>query len=503
MDSNNTILNPKIILNTKYIDSIKKLFNDNLDIEQKIDFLNYMVYFLTSNVTKYFSDNFIEEQLNKISSDINFDLSKTYKKNTVIHILTESYTTGGHTKLLELFIENTKDYFDEQSVILTEQRVEIPKSLKNITKSTGEIISFEKDTYINKAKKLAKISSHYELVVLHIHPHDIIANLAFGNTQFKRNIIFVNHADHMFWCGVSIADITLHISSSSKKFSIASRGTQNNEVIYIPLKEKEKNLHKDEARKQLKIPNNKKIILSIASEYKYGKTKEEISIFINMAKNIVKNINNCEFILIGPSLKNKYWENAYKTSNGKINPIGIQPRELLDYYIASSDIYIESFPMTSTTALLEVAQQNIKIFTLKSNNFPPDVALKNNMIIDSVSKLEEKTIKFLTNKQEDLDIDLSMHFKDKWKNNLQNILKKYTQNKHTTHNFETIDAKTEFINHTYNIIGSKAPLGDIFTKLPFFLKLHLLKNMSKFAIIDNFKTYIKAYRKVFLKGVFK
>ena len=491
-------LNKKIISNSNFIEYSKKLYNNNLTIDEKVDFLNYMVDFLTSNVTDKFSVNFIEEKLNEISATINFKLNSTFSKNSAIHVLTEGYSTGGHTKLLELFIKNTSSYFNTQSVIFLEQKVEIPNTLKEIVKTTGELIVIESDNLIDRAKQLAKISSKYEFVILHIHPHDITANLAFGNSNFTRPVIFVNHADHMFWCGVSISDLVLHISSTGKEFSSNIRGTHNNEVSQIPLIDKKNTLSKAEAREYLNIKNNKKIILSIASEYKYGKTEEEVSKFIKMAHYIVNRVENCEFILIGPSMNNKNWEGAYNNSNGKIKPLGLQPRELLDYYIISADLYIESFPMASTTAFLEVAQYGIDMFTLKANNFPPDIAKDNNMMINSIAEMQKNAIKLLSKKNKKSTIDLSSHYELKWLENFDNILKIYNLKKHKVYSFSSNKAKNTYINHIHHIIGTNILWGKVFTKLPLLLKLALVKGMLRFGIIRGFKQSIRAFRKIFI-----
>jgi hypothetical protein len=166
----NDTLENQIILNTRYVSYVKSLYKHTDTIETKINIIDYLIKFQTLNVTTKLSDEFSEQELNKISQNINFKLEKRYKENSVLHVLSEAYSTGGHTKLLELFISNTSKYFTEQSTVVLNQKVPFPKSLEKITIDNGELYIFQKDSIIKKAKKLANLASQYHYVVLHIHP---------------------------------------------------------------------------------------------------------------------------------------------------------------------------------------------------------------------------------------------------------------------------------------------------------------------------------------------
>ncbi|WP_321311725.1 hypothetical protein [Halarcobacter sp.] len=481
----NKNINQKILSNTSFVKDLKKLYCDSFTIKDKINYLNSLVYFLTSNVTTKFSDQFLEEELNKISKSLEFNLSKEYKKKSILHVMTESYSIGGHTKLVELFIENSKLNYPYQSLVITDQKVELANSLKDTIDNLGELIIIDVNkSPIDKSKQLANIASNYELIVLHIHPHDITANLAFGNTKFKRPIIYLNHADHIFWCGVSISDLVLDLTEEGSYFSKNIRGIKKSKIINIPIIEKKSNLTKEDARNYLNIDHNKKIILSIASEYKYGKTKKEILNFANMAMNITKNVQNSQFLLIGPSKENSHWNEVFSKTKGKVVPLGPKDRELLEYYILSSDLYIESFPFASYTAFLDTALFGIKMMNLDTPIFTLDVVKENNISYKSIEELESNAIKFLNSDVKNNDIlDLSNHLEDKWGKNLINILKNDIENDHQIYEFISKEGDSKYLNYIIKAIGSNLSLMIFVKKLPYGLQLKIEDKLLKYKIM--------------------
>ncbi|MEA1891138.1 MAG: hypothetical protein U9N33_00335 [Campylobacterota bacterium] len=490
-------LNSQIVNNTKYIEYLKSLYKE-VDKKYKISYLKYMTTCLAVNVTTTLSDPFIENELNKISQTIELDTNQVFTPNSFLHVMSESYGEGGHTKLVELFIKNIDSNEDKHSILLLNQLQEIPQSLYNSLKDDSQLIVFDKDTDKNKAQKLANIACKYRYIILHIHPEDTVANLAFGNKKFQRPIIFLNHADHKFWCGVSISDITLDLSTDGSLISRDLRGVHNSKIVHIPIENKNINIDKDEARKYLKISKDKKIILSIASEFKYGTTAQDIEKFTKLATEIVSTYDDCKFILIGPSRDNKYWNKAYIATDAKIDPLGIIKRDELKYYIACADLYIESFPFSSYTAFLDTAIYNIKILTLKTPISTLDVVKENHLQSNSVEALTKNAISFLKNSNtEQNNIDLSIHLKEKWSNNLYHILSDVKEHQLYTFHPKTVD--NNYLNHIDKVMGSCLVLDEVYTDLPFYVRVKLMFGLLKFHQVNSFDLFLKLLRRT-LRG---
>lgn len=474
-----SVLKKHIKNKTAYIDEAKKLLN-NIDKDiDKVRYLEYLLNFLIKNVTEYMSDSFIENELNKIADSIHNENKIKHTDEKILHVMTEAYGTGGHTRLAELFIKNISSKY-KQDILLTRQTYELPNNISSLECLDQKYLLKNKDIF-DKSKELFKIASEYEYIVLHTHKDDVLVNLTFGTTKFKRPVLFVNHADHAFWCGGSVADMVLELSGEGMEFSKKIRGIKHNKVMNIPIEKKESSLTKKEARKNLSIKKNKKIILSIATEYKYGSTKDEVSNFINMAKNIVKDIDNCEFILIGPSIDNKYWREAYDYTSGKINPIGMQSREILEQYTSAADLYIESFPFSSYSAYLEVLNSGLQSLTLKNEIFSLDIAKKYALECISIEDIENKAKDILSsNHKEKYTVTIEEHLEDKWSENMFRILENLKFTKHNVYKLDGEKADVQYLNYTDKVIGRSSGFNHTYKKLSIVLKLKLTSLMLKY-----------------------
>lgn len=498
MIKNNDKLEQDIVNNINYIVNIKKIYSKVKNINQKIKFLQYLASFMSKNVTTSFTDNFLETELNAISENLHFNLETNFLKGSVLHIMTQAYSTGGHTKLLEQIIENTSNYFIKQSILISNYKSEIPEHLFKLANTYGDFILLEDINFIQKAKELACIASKYEYIILHIHQDDILCNLAFGNSYFKRPIIFMNHSDHMFWVGASISDMILDLSEEGSKFSYYNRGVNLSKVVNIPIQLKNSVISKIEARKYLDLDSHKKYVLSIASEYKYGTNPDDISLFTNMALYIVNKVPNCEFLVIGPSNKNYSWAKAEQISNGRIKPLGIKERYLLEYYIISADLYIESFPFSSYTAFLETALYPINMLSLKTPIFTLDVVKENLLQMDNINSLQNRAVEILhKNTIEINQIDLSLHLEEEWTKNFISLVETYFPKQHQIYSRITHEPDFTYVNYLNKVIGRNLILNKTFSKLPFMLKLKLSILMYRYNLIFSRKEILKLIRKIF------
>jgi hypothetical protein len=451
-----------------------------------------MASLLAGNVSKYFSHSFLENELNLISQSLSIKVHNTFIPHSTLHIMTQAYGTGGHTKLVEQWIKNF-DFKHNNSVVLINHKSDTPESLKKTVEQNGRIYKLkEKFDILKKAEELAYLSSQFENVILHIHPYDILSNLAFSNVNFTRPIFFMNHADHMFSVGYSLANTILELSEDGMNFSKNYRGVINSNIVRIPIEKNDnlENISKEQARKHLNISIDKKIVLSIASEFKYGDGKD----FIEMAKKIVFFGEDTEFILIGPSQNTAIWKSAFLESSGKIKPIGVQPREELKYYIKASDLYIESFPFASYTAFLDVVAYNINSITLKTPVHTMDLIKKSNCVANDIGSLIEKANEILSKKNNNVYIpSLNAHYKEEWIKNLIEVINGYKNITHKTNLLSMKYASADYCNFITKIMKSTLPFGTVYKKLPFFIKLQLYIKLYKMELIT--KKKLKAFSK--------
>jgi hypothetical protein len=168
------------------------------------------------NHTGRFSSVLLEQLLHEIALKAQVATSNYLKhvpnarceRSTVLHVLTEAYELGGHTRLASRWIQ--RDSQHSHSVILTRHNSpSIPKHLEDSLMKTGgklwNLFRFSSG-FFERAKWLGEIAKTCDLVVLHIHPGDIVPVLAFADRNDIPPTVFLNHADHVFWIGASVCN---------------------------------------------------------------------------------------------------------------------------------------------------------------------------------------------------------------------------------------------------------------------------------------------------------
>lgn len=404
--------------NYHYSEKLKEEFLSEDRIEKKLYLAKVYGRFCVENRTGKFSDYELEEELIKISP---VTVCKSQKENgRVLHIATEVYLSGGHTRLIDNWIK-----FEEknQDLILLEQVEKIPIWLKEtLEKSKGHIfISDLKENLLTKAQKLYNLAQGYSKIILHIHPNDIIPILAFGkDKELIKKIYFMNHADHVFWYGITISSCILDLSSEGQKLTLEKRGVKNSKILPIPLDITftEKNVEKK--RKE-------KYMLSMASPYKFEIERKGYNFFyfLNRLEPILEK-NNIYYFLIGPSKETKIWKKIYERSNYRIIPLGILQKEEVKKIWRKIDLYIDSFPFNSYTCVLEAIANRVNSFSLKTPIVDLDILRE--IKVNSIDELLKKIDNYFESSNEPkiledriiLDLE-NNHLKNGWKQRLEKI----------------------------------------------------------------------------------
>lgn len=278
-----------------------------------------------------------------------------------LHVLTEAYSTGGHTALCRRWIECDSSSDLHSALITNQEACEADPALQAVIKNRRGNLTFldAKATLLSRAIKLREYSRRFDVVVLHIHMWDPIAPIAFG-VSGGPIVLFVNHADHLYWIGASIADLVLNIRPSGEILCDANRGCNRLARLPLPLSAQAplKNPHaKTLAKLKLGFRNTEIVFLTVGSAYKFEPTKD-IS-FFETAKKLLEAVPNARVIAVGPSPNDKRWRELHEATAGKATAVG---RQLdLSIYFDAADIYLEGFPFGSLTALLEAGLMGLPV----------------------------------------------------------------------------------------------------------------------------------------------
>lgn len=416
--------------------------------------INMIISLLKSKLiygSGYYSSDIIENILIRESNKLNIELTNKYNKNTILHIMTTSYSNGGHTRVVERWIENPLD-LKQHSLLLTEQNVEeVNQRLKMaILDNKGEIVSINniKNIY-EKAIELRKIASKYEIIILHIHNYDILPILAFANKNFTRPIALYNHSDHLFWIGICISDMILELRTYGIKVSNNYRDIARNFFVGIPLDDKicKNYYNKNEIKENLKISKDKKIILSVASSYKF--TTYKAFNFTKIINQVLLENENTYFIIIGANANSLNWN----INHSRVKIINKIPYEELIKYISIADLCIDSFPLGGGATLIDMINQKVPILSLKTIIPQFDFIINSNAYCKNIKELLYKSACILNNIQyKQYHIDnlteslLKYNGTDNWNNKINNFYNIIESKEHKTYNFNSKYNKNLLIN---------------------------------------------------------
>ena len=284
-------------------------------------------------------------------------------KRNVLHVLSQGYHSGGHTRLVERWV--SLDTASVHSVIVTLNSTTNPPWLMEAALQSGgwyQALDSMKLGLCPRAQILRSMAADWaDVVVLHIHPHDPVAAMAFG-VPGGPPVVFLNHADHAFTIGMSAADVVAELRLAGQTLSTSRRSDAKSCLLPIPINRPQPLTDKVLAKQALGVHADKVVFLTVATPYKLVPCGEYN--FVNLLREIVRKYEQAEVVVVGPADTGE-WAELKRTSNGRIKAVGIQYD--LNPFHSAADIYLVSMPMGSLTATLEAGVLGIPVVGLAVN----------------------------------------------------------------------------------------------------------------------------------------
>ncbi|MFH7024937.1 MAG: glycosyltransferase [Heteroscytonema crispum UTEX LB 1556] len=282
------------------------------------------------------------------------------KIKNILHVASNISILGGIPRFIWRLIQ--QDGERSHSLALTKQAPdEVPQIFRDaVNNSNGKIHVLNESIggLVSRAKRLRKIAATADVVLLHTWDHDAIPCIAFADKEQSPPIIFVNHSDHGFWLGVNISNVVANLRSSGMHLSQERRSieTKRNALLPTILNPIYRKLSRTEAKQQLGIDESSVILVSIARSPKY-KTIDGVS-FADAHVPLLKQYNQAILIVIGPG-DSEDWSAAIQQTQGRIKVLG--ETENTSVFYQAADIYVDSFPWTSITSLLEAGSYGVPL----------------------------------------------------------------------------------------------------------------------------------------------
>ncbi len=397
------------------------------DLYQRVHMAQSLMYYAVSHGVGYYSCRELEAPFLDLARQLPIKKRVEYVPDSCLHVMTQAYTSGGHTRVVERWLSISSCKQKHSVVLLDQGDFPIPESLEMETaRHSGELFMCKGKTLVERAQYLREIAQQYEYVILHIHMHDPTAIVAFGTNEFKRPVILYNHADHLYWCGASIVDMLADLRDND--YAEKWRMIRNHYSLRIPyasdvaLSNYPKT--KEESRIALGLPLDKIILLTVGGSQKY-QPFAGIE-FCNIVHDVIRNNRNALCLGMGPTNDVGNWGNYGEqfVALGTI-PYG----ERYFDYLNACDIYIGSIPIEGGTAVLDAVQFKKPVLIYTPFKTELGEITKGIHVIHSLNKFRKSILNLL---ESQLSRDVlaeyqrnmveQYHGLENWKSNLEEML---------------------------------------------------------------------------------
>jgi glycosyltransferase involved in cell wall biosynthesis len=280
----------------------------------------------------------------------------------VLHVLSEAYEIGGHSRLVWRWIARDPRRSD---VALTNQDSPVPEPLRAaVTASGGRLLDLRSavPTLTGRAQALRALMDSADIVVHHVHPYDAVALAAAALPGERPPVVVENHADFNFWLGLGCADVVSDFLDRGRQWSQHLRGIASERLGLLPLPVDEVPARATAAavRRTLRLGPDDVVALSVSILAKtapvWGRG------FAALLERVLETHPRLKVVLAGPPPVGS-WGPLVQRFPGRL----VMPGPVSDPYslYAAADIYLESYPVPSGTSVLEAAMAGLPVLTLQ------------------------------------------------------------------------------------------------------------------------------------------
>ncbi len=289
--------------------------------------------------------------------------SRNGHQRRCLHVMTTAFEIGGHSNMLARWIAALGEQ-GQHNLILTDQTGRVPEKLRQtVLKHGGECLVLASGiSEFAKAKQLREVAADRgDFVILHIHPYDVAAVLAFG-FSWPTPVCFMNHADHVFGVGTSVADLIIEFRDLGAEWTRLYRGAERSVVLPLPLENHAvrdwNSTARRDARSRLDVSPGEVVLLTVGTAYKYRPVKAWN--FVAAGSDILERCPEAVLFAVGPDLSND-WVPAAARFGRRLRVIGsgLDVSGGASDFHAAADIALGTFPFASQTAMLESAALGI------------------------------------------------------------------------------------------------------------------------------------------------
>jgi Glycosyl transferases group 1 len=290
---------------------------------------------------------------------------------TVLHVVTQAYPTGGSTQAVTRWIEGDRER--RHAVCITRQRGgAVPDKLRDALGPAGDLRQLDvlRGGLLRRAATLRALASTVDTVLLHTHPYDVVPVIALAGAPGSPAVVYVDHADHVFWVGAGVSGIVMHMRDSGRLVALTRRGIDpaHSTVTPRPLRVPTVDIPVDEAKRQVGVQPHQVLIVTAADASKYRPVTAPG--FLDVLVPLVDRNPRTVLLAAGPG-EEPEWVAARTRTGGRVRPLGLLPDATV--LQRAADLYVDSYPFASLTSLLEAGSLGIPVASYRGH--PPECAV--------------------------------------------------------------------------------------------------------------------------------
>lgn len=274
----------------------------------------------------------------------------TAQAREVLHVMSRALPIGGHTRLVLNWIAN--DVASRHALVILEQgRVPIPDFIEQAVLASGGTVARapRSGSLADRALWLRDVAvARADTIILHVHQFDVVPLVAFA-AKGCPPVGFVNHADHMFWLGSSVADSVISIRQFGNQLAKQRRFARLSPILPIPMAPARQIVVRQAARASLGLADDAITLLTVGSRYKYI-PDGRYDFFATLGKLLSAN-PRATLLVVGLERRDVSQHPAVAALGDQVRFFG-ECADLAVFH-GAADIYLDAFPYSSYTAVLE------------------------------------------------------------------------------------------------------------------------------------------------------
>ncbi len=269
------------------------------------------------------------------------------QQKDALHVVSEPYLTGGHTRLMEKLAdmhETTPDIMITRPTprSVSDKVREHFSCLHDAASIPGEV---------ERIRYMTNVMAGYQRIVLSIHPDDILSVIAciLVKEIASVTVYLVNHADHTFTFGSAAADVYFELSSYGRQIDELKMIEGQKSFLGIPVKDASAS-----SANCLATPacDGKMIFFSAGSDIKFKPREgQDIRPLISA---LLRRYSAAEFFVVGPNVWRDTWWWFIKLRFGaRLKLMKVMPYDQYIEVIRQASFFVDSHPMPGGTAFAE------------------------------------------------------------------------------------------------------------------------------------------------------